>query len=115
MEGEIKIISARKIYEILNLIRRKPYLFLTSKSITALQNFLNGYQLLGYADDIYHSGEPDIHNFASLILSRDKESRGVGNPYTNVLLKECKGNEEAAFDNFFELLDQFLKEHMNIT
>ena len=50
--SDIKPISGRKIYEVLDLIRSKPNLWLTSKSIYALQNFLNGYLLINFNNEI---------------------------------------------------------------
>ena len=113
MDSDIKIVSARKIYEVLDSMRSKPYLWLTSKSITALQNFMNGYLQLGYANDIYNKDEPFIDEFKYWILSRDEDHSGVGNPYSDVLLRECDGDEEKAFDKFFECLDEFKQEQID--
>lgn len=107
MSNEIKVISSRKIYEVLDAMRQKPHLWLTTKSIIALQDFLNGYMQLGFADDIYYPGEPNIDDFKYWILNRDQRELGVGNSYSTVLLHECNGNEEKAFDKFFEYLDKF--------
>jgi hypothetical protein len=112
MDSEIKVTSSRKIYEVLEVMRLKPYLWLTSKSIVSLQNFLNGYMMLGFADYIYHDGEPNFDDFKYWVLNRDERQLGVGNPYSNVLLQECNGDEERAFDKFFECLDEFKKEQL---
>lgn len=110
MTNDIKIISVRKIYEILDLIKRRPEIWLTSKSITGLQNFINGYMQLGANDDIYHPGEPKIDQFNYWILEKDKGLSGNENPYSRVLLKECTGDELKAFEKFFEYLDEFKAE-----
>jgi hypothetical protein len=107
---DIKIISSRKIYEVLDFIKRRPEILLTSKSITGLQNFINGYMQLGVADDIYHPGEPRLDEFNYWILNKDKGLTGIQNPYSRVLLKECNGDEFKAFDRFFEYLNEFKKE-----
>jgi hypothetical protein len=114
MRDESKIASTRKIYEVLESIRGKPYFWLTSKSVTALQDFLNGYMQLGYADEIYYPDEPDVNDFKYWLLNRDAEHSGVGNPYSRVLLKECNGDEEKAFDRFFQLLDEFKREQKSL-
>jgi len=102
-----RIISSRKIYELLALIRQRPYLFLTTKSIVALQNFINGYMQLGFADDIYHPGEPNFDEFKNWILSLYENESEIRNPYTKLFLRLCDGDEEKAFDKFFEYLDEF--------
>jgi len=104
-ETEIEVISAGKIYELLELIRRKPY-FLTSKSITSLQDFLNGYLIRGF-EDIYNSGDPDFGEFKYWILNKNKEIEGIGHPFSQVLLKEYAGDEEKAFEKFFVYLEEF--------
>ena len=114
MVDDIKVISSRKIYEVLDFVKRRPEIWLTSKSITGLQNFINGYMLLGAADDIYHPGEPRIDEFIHWILDKDKGLSGNQNPYSRVLLKVCNGDELKSFDKFFEYLDEFKKEHMTI-
>ena len=111
VDDSIKVISSRKIYELLDVIKLRPHIWLTSKSITSLQDFLNGYMLLGFEDDIYNPGQPSIDDFKYWILDKDKRKLGVGNPYRTVLLHECTGDEEKAFDRFFEYLEEFIKEN----
>ena len=111
MTDDTKIISSRKIYEVLDFVKRRPELWLTSKSITGLQNFINGFMKLGAADDIYHPSEPTIDEFNYWILQKDEGLSGIQNLYSRVLLKECNGDELRAFDKFFDYLDEFKKEH----
>lgn len=111
MTDDIKIVSSRKIHEVLDFIKRRPEICLTSKSITGLQNFINGYMQLGASDDIYNPGEPTIDEFKYWMLNKDKGLSGIQNPYSRVLLKECNGDELKAFDKFFEYLDEFKKEY----
>ena len=110
MHKDIKVIEAGKIYEILNLIYRRWDILLTSKSISALQNYLNGYLQVNHGDNIYREGEPSIDEFKYFILSKDKRKLGLSNPYSTVLLNECNGNEEKAFEKFFEYLEAFKME-----
>lgn len=111
MDNNIKVVCAGKIYEMLELIRDRPEMWLTSKSISALQNFLNGYLMnKGFTNDIYHPGEPSIDNFKYWVLRKEPDVFGVGNPYSRVLLKKSDGNEVMAFDLFFEFLDEFKRE-----
>ncbi len=115
MNSDINVVSSRKIYEVLESMRTRPYLWLTSRSIISLQNFLNGYMQLGLGDDIYNPGEPNIDDFRYWLLERDKEHLPVGNPYSTFLLRECNGDEEKAFDRFFEYLREFFKEQKKKT
>lgn len=114
MEGNnIKVVEARKIYEQLALIQERPWLLLTSKSITALQNYLNGYTMWIIGDkDAYHPGEPMFDDFKYWLLNKTNTQTHLGNPYSRVLLRECEGDEEKAFDRFFEYLEVYKKEMM---
>lgn len=94
----------------LDLIKRTPHFSLTSKSISSLQDFLNGYMLFGCTENIYHPGEPNFDEFKYWILEKGKGTTGIGNPYSTVLLELCNGDEEKAFDIFFEYLEQFKKD-----
>jgi hypothetical protein len=108
---DIKIIYARKIYEMLSLIQKRPTLFLTSKSISSLQDYLNGYLIWTLGNnEIYNPGDPDFDNFKYWMLSKDDRVSGVGFPYSRILLLECEGQEEKAFDRFFEYLEEYKAE-----
>jgi hypothetical protein len=109
--SEIIIIHARKVYEMLGSIQKKPTIFLTSKSITALQDFLNGYMTLGIGnEDLSNAGDPDFPNFKYWFLHTTKQYGELGFPYKRVLLEECKGDEVKAFDRFFEYLEAYKQE-----
>ena len=43
------------------------------------------------------------------LQKKDERQLGGDNPYSTVLLHECNGDEEKAFDKFFEYLDEFKK------
>lgn len=107
---EIKIIEATKLYAMLYLIKKNPHIWLTTKSISSLQNFLNGYLKFELAQSIYNSGEPNIEEFDFWLCKRFKRYISKSNIYTDIFLKECEGNEELAFDAFFGNLDRFLNE-----
>lgn len=107
----MKAVSSWKIYELLGLIEDKPHFFLTSKSITALQDFLTGYFARRIDDnETYHPGEPSLDNFKYWVLARRGPEGGIGSPYRSTLLPECEGDEEKAFYKFFELLREFKEE-----
>jgi hypothetical protein len=65
--------------------------------------------LLGFGNNIYHSGEPTIDDFKYWMLNKDTRPIGVGHPYSTILLHECNNDEDKAFDRFFEYLEEFLR------
>ncbi len=110
-KDDIKVIDGTKIYEQLALVQKRPTLLLTSKSITALQNYLNGYIVWALSNkDAYHPNEPDFNNFKYWLLAKNNVVTDIASPYSRMLLLECKGDEEKAFDRFFEYLDKYKQE-----
>ena len=105
----MKIVHSNKIYEVLESIEKKPEIWLTEKSITSLQNFLNGFLTAKSKDLVYKKGEPTFDEFKYWILNKNAKISGIGNPYSRVLLAECNGNEKKAFDLFFKYLAEFKK------
>ena len=102
----IHFIHAKKIYEILDLIEKRPLIFLTSKSISALQDFLNGYLTL-QRDDLYNYNEPDFDEFKYWILQKNDQLGGIQHPFSRVLLADCNGDEVKAFEKFYFYLNEF--------
>lgn len=100
MMGDIKIISSRKIYEVLDFVKRRPEILLTSKSITGLQNFINGYMMLGAADDIYHPGEPTMDEFKYWILHKDEGLSGMQNPTRVFYARNATATNKKRSTNF---------------
>lgn len=112
MSDKIKFVNGYKIYEKLDHIRKRPLTALTSKSITALENFLWGYWIYGtkeYSDQIYNLGDPDFNEFKWWLNGEPNIPLSTGPRFHHILLNECDGNEEKAFDLFFEKLDEFKK------
>lgn len=110
MNKEIKIIDSYKIYEHLHHIRLRPTLFLISKSIIDLENYLRGYYLYArkdYSEDIYNDGDPDFIEFRWWLVGEPKINMSNGPSYYLHLLEQCNNDEEKAFDLFFEKLDEF--------
>ena len=108
--SDIKVINSSKIYEMLELIRRRPELFLTSKSITSLQDFLTGYLCLPFRKDMYHKDEPNFDEFKYWVLDKDIRKSSLNSSYRKFLLYECNCNDEKAFDRFFEYLEEYKAE-----
>ena len=109
--SDIKVIEACKIYELLDLIKRRPDLLLTSKSISSLLNYINGYLAIPYRNNMYHQGEQDIEQFWNWIHNKVKPGSERCTMYS-ILLIECNGDEEKAFDKFFDYLDEFKRKQV---
>lgn len=106
-----KIINKYKIYENLEHIRTRPLLTLTSKSITALENYLWGYWTYANknykGDQIYNEGEPDFNEFKWWLSGQPNIPLSNGPQFYRILLEKCENSEEKAFDLFFEKLEEF--------
>ena len=97
--------------ELLDIIRKKPGLYLGKKSLHLLRAYMNGY-LLGKAESI-GDGESDIFlDFQKYIEDKFSMSQ---TPYgwVEIISSSCSSDEES-FDEFFKLYDDFNKEFMLI-
>lgn len=103
LEG-INIIDTSNIYELLAFLKRRHNFYLTSKSITSLQNFLNGYLLNKVPNN---EEEMVFYNYKYWLKEKANDDGDLSFPYSRSLLKICNGDEEKAFDKFFELLDEY--------
>lgn len=88
---------------ILEQIRKRPSLFLGSRSLSALHHFLVGYglaygQLQGRSPDLLPQ---DFHEWAAYRLHFRESTSG----YANMILTRFP-DEETALEHFFELLDE---------
>ncbi|MBL7690722.1 MAG: hypothetical protein JNM41_03950 [Flavipsychrobacter sp.] len=99
-------IVANNLYEFLEYIRTKPGLFLGRKSITALHDFIHGYQTVCWLKDVPEKLIPDFgefHDFVNNYYLHGSSTAG----WKNVILSVHYGREEDAFDDFFRLLVLF--------
>ena len=96
------------LFDLLKKIKTKPGLYLGTASITNLRMFILGYRFarseLGIANteaesDFYKNFQPWLQNRLSI--------RTV-NAWDKIILLTCI-DEKAAFDYFFQLLDEFLQ------
>lgn len=106
MSQSITVYSSSSVYEMLDLIRKKPEVWLSEKSILALQNFLNGYLARTYTD-----GDPPFGDFDLWLLGAAKHPEDWGRAgrrhFLEPLLKEVNGDQYLAFDRFFVYLDEY--------
>ncbi|MCU0541840.1 MAG: hypothetical protein MUE44_06565 [Oscillatoriaceae cyanobacterium Prado104] len=96
------------LFDLLEKIKTKPGLYLGTASIASLRMFVLGYRFarseLSIANteaesDFYKNFQPWLQNRLSI--------RTV-NAWDKIILLTCI-NEKAAFDYFFQLLDEFLQ------
>ncbi len=98
------------IYDILDSVRERPALLMGSKSITVLRNFLDG---AGYAshifgiDDGYNDFSPIPFRFFNDYVARFYNYIECTAGWTNMILDRNNGDEQASFDKFYTLLDNF--------
>ena len=94
----------RTIYELLDVIERKPGLFIGERSVSALWSFTHGFLCATHAFAIDVAPEsPPFHEFHAFVASNvDAVPSGAG--WRTLLLEASGGDEARAFDRFYELL-----------
>ena len=90
------------IFDLAQQIKKRPQMYLgETVGFTNLVNLINGYS--------FHkttSGNPPFEYF-NVWVKKKFDKWGSNKHWTNVILQENKNNEEKAFRNFFELLEEF--------
>ncbi|MDE5892190.1 MAG: hypothetical protein K2H45_04610 [Acetatifactor sp.] len=101
------------ITNMIDLIRRRPGMFLGSNSISALRHYLQGYQAAEREYAIYRTRElfplPFLymHEYTGYRL-RDHSNLG----WSRQILDSCDGVEDVALQKFFEFYDGFIRVRM---
>jgi hypothetical protein len=93
-------------------IHRRPLLFIPYKSVTLLKAFINGAYASSRLYNISLIG-PDLNEFGEWL--RRKQFINGSHSYDRILLFSTFGNEASAFDNFFNLLEEYRSERLNPT
>lgn len=108
----MKVYSYAKIFDLLELLKENPLKFLSEASVVALQDFLNGY-LKG---NPHPKDDPPFWNFEGYMIEKTgfKPTEGNTHLISRILLKECCGDQHAAFIKFFIYLEEF-KATKNVT
>ncbi len=91
-----------KLYDLLELLRKRPGMYLGKASITLLDAFLNGY---GTFHEQIDYGNPPFYNFNDFVGKFYGKYTTAG--WKNLILSDHYGNEQEALDRFFVLLDEF--------
>ena len=98
-------------YSLIETIRKRPGMYLGSKSITALMNFIHGYQFAMCERREFDDASTDLfpldfwfmHEYTALLYGFYESTAG----WRNHILQNCGGDEEKALFRFFELFDEF--------
>lgn len=102
------------IYNMLDSIRKVPSLYLGSKSITSLLDYLNGYQAAERELNakrnraLFPLPFQYMHDYTSYRLKNPPSSRD----WCDQILCSCEGDEEAALWKFYEFYDGFIRVRM---
>lgn len=94
------------IYELLLKVKKSPELYLGKKSIILLNTLIFGYDMRQREiEGNYKSILDDFHEYANDYCGRNAISAG----WAMNIYHYVKKNDGKAFDKFYELLDEFLK------
>lgn len=106
--------SVNNLYDLLELIRERPALYIGEKSITALSQFISAFQFgLTFGGGKFKEEERPPFRHFNLWLANGFGRSGGAASFKRILLAEALfvdwNAEEAALDLFFEFLDEFRK------
>ncbi len=101
-----------KLFDLLEKIKTKPVLYLGTGSISDLRMFILGYRFARKESNISNTeAESDFYKNFQPWLQNRLSIRTV-NAWDKIILLTCI-DEKAAFDYFFQLLDEFLQRDKN--
>ncbi len=111
--GEETSFEVGSVYDLLDVIRKKPGLFIGEASITALRAYIDGF-LAGLRGIGQRLGdeEPQFDGFFDWIAARyGFEESTIG---WKAILLQAAGREDAALARFFEELDEFRLDRIEV-
>ena len=97
----------KKLYKTLKKIKERPGLYLGRKSLMLLDAFLGGYSICCY--DLEKKIEADIFDGFQEYIQQRYNIRSTQS-WAKIIDFYSLSDEEA-FDNFYNLYEEFLKEH----
>ena len=100
-------LNEMSLYEKLDIVRRRPGMFLGTNSVSKLYIFISGFEFaLPDGDpDLQTEGHLPFSYFNAYVAKRYNCSGVMG--WANILLEVCNGSEEDGLKLFFEVLDEF--------
>lgn len=95
------------LYEKLDIVRRRPGMYLGANSVSKLFVFISGFRFaLPYeSPKLQSEGHLPFSYFNRYVAERYNCSEVMG--WANILLEVCNGSEEEGLKLFFEILDEF--------
>ncbi len=109
MPARLKLGDAeiRTIYDLLDLIRVRPGMWIGEPSITRLAIFIEGFRSgIHAAHESLEAETPLFHGFHDWVAAR-LGRRKNGHGWCDMLLDSTGGNEHAAFEKFWNELDAY--------
>ena len=101
-------IQLKTVFELLDheRFRKRPVMYLGDKKISTLKAFLDGYFYAENLNSIKDKSNVRFEEFHSWVADFF-EWKGTSAGWKDIILQECDGNEEQAFDKFLEVYDKF--------
>jgi hypothetical protein len=94
------------IFEVLQLIKWRPSLYIGNRKIKALWDFLQGYQMALNLNKLQEKSYPDFRLFSTWIKGRIKSEYDLTVGWDYHLFNFFK-DDEKALEHFFEFLEEF--------
>ena len=95
------------LFEVLDLIKYRPGLFIGNKRISTLWDFLQGYQFSLSMNKLNEKSFPDFKWFSTWIKGRIDTEYDLSAGWKHHILTTYNYDEEIAFDKFFDHLEEF--------
>lgn len=104
MQIDIKINNQ---FELIELIKQRPGLYIDSNNITSMQNFLNGYDFACLVNEIeYNNVYPLFWYFHEWVMEKYNWYESTAG-WKNIILKNNNDDEIKALEVFFEMINEF--------
>ena len=101
------IVPAINLYDLILQIRERPAMYFGAKSISALDNFINGYTYACYVKNIDENENPpweDFHEFVRRHTGFSESTSG----WCRMILSVNNQDEAESLAMFFKLFEAFL-------
>lgn len=104
-------IKVNNVFELIELIKKRPGLYIGNNNITSMQNFIDGYDFACLVNDIEHNNVYPLfwyfHEWAMEKYNWGESTAG----WKHIILQENNNDEIKALSVFFEEIDEFKKLH----
>ena len=94
-------------FELIELIKKRPGLYIGNNNITSMQNFLDGYDFACLLNEIEHNNVYPLfwyfHEWTKEKYNWTSSTAG----WKNIILQENGNDEIKSLEVFFELIDEF--------